>query len=279
MSGHAPPAPENLNRDNFKMKTNRILLSALALLALLSSGQVAAGQKRCDVCRKGCQQYQLVAKKIRVPCTVIETQMKSRVVHSTEEREVTYTAFRHVPTTETYEKETCYLDPEVKTKKITTKECKLVATPVSKTFAVNVPISEMRESRSGMSACSDCCAEKPCIKCVTRLHREKRNGSFERDQLVFEETTKDIYYCVEVPKKKKEFCFSETFDKLVPVKQTRKVLVCVPKIVKEPCEVEVTKMLPKIIYCCEACGKKSQGELLAKLRSHHAKKHAKKKKR
>ena len=219
-----------------------------------------------------------MAKKIRVPCTVIETQMKSRVVCTTEEREETYTAFKLTPTTDTYHKETCYLDPEVKTKKITTKECKLVPMPVTKTFAVNVPTRELRESCQGKSCCSDCCPEKPCLKCVVRLHREKRVGQTERDQLVFEETTKDIFYCVEFPKKKKEFCFSEEYDKLEPVKKTRKVQVCVPKIVKEPCEVEVVKMLPTIIYCCESCNKKPHAELLAKVRKLHANHQAKKKK-
>ena len=262
-------------RDNPNMITKRILFSTITFVVLLSVGQANAGHAHCDICRRGCQQHHLVAKTIRVPCTVVEIQMKSRVVCSAEEREETYTAFRRVPTTETYEKETCYLDPEVKTKKVTTKQCKLVPTTVNKTFAVNVPTSEMREVCGNRSCCADCCPEKPCLKCVIRLHREQRYGCFERDQLVFEETTKDIFYCVETPKKRKEFCFSETFDKLEPVQKTRKVVVCVPKIVKEPCEVEVTKMLPKVIYCCEACGQRSHGELLAKLRGHRTDHHGK----
>lgn len=200
-----------------------------------------------------------------MPTTVIETRLKSRVVKVTEEREETYTAFVPKPTIDTYHKETCYLDPQVKEKKITKKECKLLPTPIAKTFSVNVPTKERRETYSGRASCSDCCPEKPCVKCVTRLHKELRSGMIERDQLVFEETTKDIFYCVEMPRKHKEFCFSESYDKLVPVKKTRKVSVCVPKMIREPKDVEVVKMLPYVIYCCEECQDKPHAQLRQQL--------------
>ena len=263
------------------MASRIVLFTTCLLLSVISSGGLAAkhqhcsdgqcahsGRKhhQCDVCKKRCGSgCKLVAKKVMIPKTVIETQLKSRIVKVTEEREETYTAFVPKPTVDTYHKETCYLDPQVKEKKITTKECKLLPTPISKTFAVNVPQTELRETCPCKASCADCCPEKPCMKCVTRLHRELRNGMIERDQLVFAETTKDIFYCVEMPRKHKEFCFSESYDKLVPVKKTRKVNVCVPKIIREPREVEVVKMLPHVIYCCESCSEKPHAELRQKL--------------
>ncbi len=190
--------------------------------------------------------------------------MKSCVVKTMKEREETYTEFKRVPVKKTYNKVTCYLDDEVKTKEITEKKCKRVTVPVEVEYSVNIPIKESRAGVRRNSRCTECgqiCVEEPCQCQVTRLVRGKQTKCSERTQVVFETTKKQIDYCVKVPKKHEEFCFSESYDKLVPVEKTRTVQVCVPEIVKRPVEVEVTKMLPVVIYCCEKCGDKPNAQL------------------
>lgn len=246
------------------MNTLMICRLAAAALIIFCAGRLHAKHPCCDVCQARCHQRQLVKKTIRVPCQVVETRMKSCVVEKIEEREETYTEFKRVPVTKTYNKVTCYLDDEVKTKEITEKKCKRVTVPVEVEYSVNIPIKEIREGVRRTSRCTECgeiCVEEPCQCEVTRLARGRHTKCSERTQVVFETTKKQIDYCVKVPKKHEEFCFSESYYKLEPVEKTRTVQVCVPEIVKRPVEVETTKMLPAVIYCCEKCRHKPHAEL------------------
>ena len=88
---------------------------------------------------------------------------------------------------------------------------------------------------------------------VTRLATEMRTTECTRPDVVFVTEKCDIDYCVKVPKKRKELCSEETVYKLVPELKKRKVTVCVPEYVKNPVDVQVCKMLPKTIWCCQEC--------------------------
>ena len=90
---------------------------------------------------------------------------------------------------------------------------------------------------------------------VAHQQQEMRSKCIERPQLVFEETTKDIHFCVKNPTTREDFCAEEIVYELVPVKKTRTVEVCVPRIEAYPVPVTTMKKLPKQIICCEKCCK------------------------
>lgn len=238
---------------------NRFATYFAVCFLMFAVGVVSAGNCRCHHCGTHCQPGRLVKKTITVPTVVTETRLKTCIVKTMQEREETYTVFKRVPVKKTYNKETCYLDDEVRTKTITKKNCKRVKLPVTTDYAVNVPVEEFRPKTIHKELCSDCgkaCIEEPCMCKVTRMTRDVRSKQCERDDIVFETIKKEINYCVKVPKKHTEFCREETVYKLEPVEKTRKVTVCVPEIIKKPVEVKKVKMLKKTIYCCEKCHKK-----------------------
>ena len=224
---------------------------ATFLIALATTSATAGDC--CDHCGRNCQ-TRLVAKTIMVPTVVVETRMKSHVVRKMVEKEETYTVFKRVPVKQVFEKETCYLDDEIKTQTITQKKCHRVKNPVVRNYAVNVPVEEVRQvAPQSTCDCDHASVGQPCTCKVTRMKRDMATTQYEVDDVVFETITKEISYCIKVPKKHKEFCAEEITYKLEPVEKTRKVQVCVPEIVKKPVETCVTKMLPKVVYCCETC--------------------------
>ena len=211
----------------------------------------------CESCGCNCSKSKLVKRTVMCPATVVETRMKSRVVYTNEQREEKYTAFERVEEKRQITKEVCYLEDEVKTKKIEQKNCKVVQVPVVRTCKCKFPQPEIRSGVRCREVCTECgckiCVEEPYNCEVVRMIDGVKSDNYCEPQLVFEKLEKDIFYCVKTPKKKKEVVCEEVVYKLKPVTKTRTVDVCVPKIVKEPCEVLVKKMVPKTIYCCEKC--------------------------
>ena len=233
----------------------RFGLAIVSFGVLLASQGIAQGGSCCDLCGNKCK-YKMVAKTIQVPITITETRMKTCVIKNMVEKEETYTAFKRVPVKQTYEKETCYLEDEIKTQTITEQKCKRVKNQVVREEAVRYPVQEIRHGTRQREVCTECgkvCVEEPCTCCINKEERGMQTRCYEVDDVVFEKTTKEISYCVKTPKKRKEFCAEETTYKLEPVEKTRKVCVCVPEITKKPVEVQVTKYYPKTIYCCEKC--------------------------
>jgi hypothetical protein len=238
--------------------TRTHLLTGVLTLLLMNPYLASGAGPCCQHCGAHCESHRLVPKTVMVPIVVTETRIKPCVVEKTEEREETYTVFKRVPVKRKYEKEVCYLEDEVKTKKITKTECHRVTNPVFRTSVVNVPQTEMQTTMVREEVCTECgkiCVERPCTCQVTRLHKELRSSECQEQDIAFEKMTKDISYCVKTPKIRKELCAEETVYELVPVEKTRKICVCVPEILKKPVDVQVTKMVPKTIYCCEKCCK------------------------
>lgn len=87
------------------------------------------------------------------------------------------------------------------------------------------------------------------------MRDQPKSINCEKEDVVWLTKSEVCSYCVKVPKYREEVCKEITEYKLVPVVKTKKVTECVPQIVKKPIEVKVTKMVPKTIWCCEACCK------------------------
>jgi hypothetical protein len=234
---------------------NRIWLCVICVTAIFPSSLALAAH--CGQCGQQCNEQHLVKKVVLVPTVVTETRVKSRLIEATEEREEKYTVFKRVAKQQKFTKEICYLEDEVKTKTITETKCHRVTNPVERTYGVQVPVEEIHEGTATRTCCDVCgrevTVETPCSCKKTRLEKETRVQQTEVEDVVFEKVTRQIDYCVKTPKKQVETCAEETVYKLEPVEKTRKVSVCVPKFVKEPIEVQVTKMIPTAIYCCEKC--------------------------
>jgi hypothetical protein len=191
-----------------------------------------------------------------VPMCVTERRMKVRIVETMKEREETYTEFKRVPKKRTYSKECCYLEQEVKSKEIICESCRRVQNPLTLADTVKTPVPEMHEGVRRREICTECgkvCIEEPCTCQVMRTADAPRVQECFREDVVFEETKKTIDYCVMTPKFEKKECGVETVCELVPVQKTRKVQVCVPEAIKEPCDVKVTRMVAKTIVCCDEC--------------------------
>jgi hypothetical protein len=264
-AGGAAPIAFCRETDEVPMMTRSlfVLLSVVLLWSATSAATVAGGhhghQPCCQHCGTTCQAYQLVERTILVPITITETRMKSRVVSTIKDREETCTVFRRVPVTRKFEKEICYLDDEVRTKTITETECHRVDNPVVRTSVIKVPETVIRPEVVQKEICTEhgvVCVEEVCEKAITVLRDDFRTDTYCEPDVVFEKSTRQIDYCVKVPKKTTIPCAEETVYELVPVTKTRVVQVCVPEIVKEPYEVQVRKMVPKTILCCEPCTKK-----------------------
>jgi hypothetical protein len=214
---------------------------------------------KCQQCGKACQQHVLVEKTVMVPTLVTEMRVKSCVVESCEERQETYTCFVVKPVTKPITKECCYLADEIKTKKVTTTVGKVVQNPLTRLKKIQVPQVELIEKTIMEQICTECgpaCTEKTCVCEKTRLVDDFITEQDCEPQLIFEKTTKDIFYCVKTPKKYKIDCGEEVVMKLEPVEKTRTVMVMVPRIEKQAYEVEVTRMLPKKIQCCVECSRR-----------------------
>ncbi len=228
-------------------------LGALVLPVML---QAEGLFHRCEHCGKSCQPHTLVEKTIMCPVQVIETRVKPCLVEKCEEREEKYTAFKCVPDERTIKKECCYLLDEVKSKEIVDKKCQLVNVDVTRTKNILVPAYELVEKCVQKEVCTKCgpvCVEECCLQEKARMAASTCVEKDTDKQLVFLETKKDFFYCVKTPKKHTIECAKESFFKLEPVQQTRKIQVMVPKIEYVPYEVEVTKMLPKKVLCCVPC--------------------------
>jgi hypothetical protein len=200
----------------------------------------------------------LADRTIMVPTWVSETRLESKVITKTVERQETYTAFERVPVTRKFTKECCYLDTEVKTQPITDKKCHIVQNPVEITQHVKVPEMTLQTEMVCREICnpdgSISVIEEPCTREVAVLRDDVRISICQRPQVVFEETKRDLTYCVKVPKKYEIPCTEETVQELRPVEKTRTVTVCVPEVVKEPVTRTVCKMIPQTVLCCEKCG-------------------------
>lgn len=214
----------------------------------------AAGPACCSHC--GADGCQLVECTVMVPTSVTETRVRNCIVKKQVEREETYTVFRRVDEKREFTKELCYLDDEVKSQEIEQKTCHIVTNPVIQTYRVKVPVCEEHTEMVATQRCIDgqmVVVEEPCTQQVVREREEVRTRTCERPQVVYETTKCTIDYCVKVPKKHEIPCMEETESKLVPETRTRKVTACVPTIERQPYDVQVTKMLPRTVLCCQQC--------------------------
>lgn len=241
----------------YTIAVRRLFVAASVIASFMTVGLVANdGPNQCQRCGNPCQTHVLVEKTIMVPMKVIEKRLETCVVETCEEREEKYTCFNVVPETRPFKKECSYLADEVKTKKITESQERLVDIPVTKLSFVKVPQIELVEQVVQKEVCTECgkmCVEETCLCEKARMVDSHCTTQKCEPQLIFEKTTKDIFYCVKTPKKYTIDGGEETAMKLVPVEKTRTVSVMVPKIEKNVIEVEVTRMVPKKILCCEKC--------------------------
>ena len=239
--------------------TNAVAVLIALLLSPATTGEAGSGSsRRCARCQQTCPCDQLVECTIMVPTTVVVTRMESHVVHTTEEREETYTVFVRTPVERTYSRKYWYLDDEIETQEITRTQCQVVMNPVVREYNVQVPAQELRTFTVPSSDCAQSDkpgGEKTCEREVTVLRDEPRACTDQQAQLVFQTNTSWIDYCKKVPKSYEVECGKETVYELQPKTETRKVVVFVPKIEKRPVHVEVCKMLPQTILCCTACAK------------------------
>jgi len=229
----------------------------------LAQDVVKTSGDQCQSCGAACCAKTLCSRWISVPMNVTETRYQSHVVKDIVDREEKYTVFRRVPVERQYFREECYLEDEVKTKTITETQCHLVNNPVERTVKVPVPEVQYRECPCGQNGCKSCgsCQEGQPQACpVIVLGEQEIKETCEQPDLVFSKTTKEIDYCVKVPKVKKTLCTTETVYKLEPVEKTRTVSVCVPKLVKTPYEVTVCRMVPQLVMCCEHCAQRIDRE-------------------
>lgn len=205
-----------------------------------------------------CQAHgQLVVCTIMVPTWVSETRLESKIIKKSVEREETYTAFERVPVTHKFSKECCYLDNDVKTQPVVEKKCHIVQNPVEVTRHVKVPETLLQTEMVCREVCNadgtTTIIEEPCTREVTVMRDDVQVSTCSRPQVVFEETKRDLTYCVKVPKKYEIPCSEETVHELRPVEKKRTVIVCVPEVVKEPVTRTVCKLIPQTIVCCEKC--------------------------
>lgn len=252
----------------------------------------------CVRCGLRCVPGKLVAKTVMVPITVTETRLKTCIEKVNKEFEVKCTVFKREPVTQTFKNKICYLEDEVRTQVVDVKCCARVKNPTVTTFNVEVPQEEVRfgppptdPCRCGDEGCGDCpcqcatsqpaatcgCAactagagdgyldgadsivsDADCSRTVCVMKDQPQSVNCEQENVVFITRSEVQSYCVKVPKYKEEVCKEVTEYKLVPVVKTKKIVECVPEIVKRPVEVQVTKMVPRTIYCCEACSKHCQ---------------------
>ncbi|MCU0960007.1 MAG: hypothetical protein MUF48_07860 [Pirellulaceae bacterium] len=205
-----------------------------------------------------CQGHgQLVVCTITVPTWVSETRLESKIIKKSVEREETYTAFERVPVTQKFTKECCYLDCDVKTQPVVDKQCHIVQNPVEVTRHVKVPETHLQTEMVCREVCNPdgtvTVIEEPCTREVTVMRDDVQVSTCTRPQVVFEETKRDLTYCVKVPKKYEIPCTEETVHELRPVEKKRTVVVCVPEVVKEPVTRTVCKLIPQTVVCCEKC--------------------------
>jgi hypothetical protein len=193
---------------------------------------------------------------------------------------------QEIKETKQFKKEICYLDDEVKSKEIKQEKCRIVDNPVVQTYRVRVPVCEEQTEMVQTEKCIDgelVVVEEPCVRHVVREQEEVRTQECQQPQLVFEESTCTIDYCVKTPKKHEIPCMEETVYKLEPVTQKRKVTACVPEVQRTTYEVQVTKMFPKTVFCCQACAARLRhgsglggdggdgAGIVDKLKDHHGK--------
>ncbi len=249
-----------MDRKYFKVGIASLVIFGSA--GLFSAAKAIAGEllAGCHHCGKKCTSYQLVEKTVMVPTVITEKRLRTHVVCNCEEKEEKYTCFVVKPETKPIKKDCCYLADEIKTKTISNTQGKIVNNELTRLKRIQVPQTEMVEKTIQREVCTECgpvCVEETCTCPKTTLVDDWTTEQGCAPQLIFETTTKDIFYCVKTPKKHTIDCGEETVMKLQPVEKTRKVMVNVPKIEKEVYEVEVTKMIPKKILCCVECSKHS----------------------
>ena len=236
-----------------------------------ASGKCASGKQgiRCQSCGCECCPCEIRQHTVLVPMCVTETRMKVKIVKEMKEREKTYTVFKRVPEKQTYSKDCCYLETEVKTKEITKEKCRRVKNDATLEDTVRIPVIELHPGvrrREVCTACGKICVEEPCTCKVLRAEEQPRVRNCKREDVVFETCKETIDYCVKTPKSEKIECGVETVYKLVPVEKTCTEQVCVPKAVKVPCDVKVNRMVAKQICCCDQCWCNMQQEKLKEQR-------------
>jgi hypothetical protein len=225
------------------------MFARLALIVTLITGSAVLGlplrsvAQTCNQCGGHCEHCKLVPCTIMVPAIVAETRMKTCIIKEHVEREEKYTAFQKVPVIRKTYKEHCHLEDDVVTKTITQKKCHLTECPVYH--------PEMRDITT--TNCNGVCETNRCEVMVPT--QQPATKTWCEVKVAIETITKDIDYCVKVPKKEKILCGEEKTCEIVPVEQTRMVTVCVPKLIKVPEVVYVRKMIPQTIYCCPSCAK------------------------
>jgi hypothetical protein len=232
------------------------LFGGLAILPVAGHCAQNGSSATCAECGATCPACDVAECTVLVPMEVVELRMQTCVRYENQERQETYTVFERVPEKRSYNRDCWYLDDEVQRQTIEEKKCQVVMNPVVRTYKVQVPMTEMREGMVRQEICTPTgkeCVEVPCKREVTYLREEERTCTREEPDVVFLTTKREIDYCIKVPKKETKVCAEETVYQLVPVQKTRTVQACVPKLVKEPVEVTVCKMVPKTISCCTGC--------------------------
>lgn len=224
------------------------------LLLVAACGTFSQAGEKCRQCGEPCREYDLTPCTVMVKALVLETRMKTEIVHETEKREETYTVFVKKPITRQYKRQYCYLEDDVKTQTVEEKFCQVLQVPVTRTYDVKVPHREIRDLPCDGDTCSDKGAGKmtqPTEVVIERI--EQRTEECTEPRLALGTKKHDITYCVKVPKKKTEICATEHTFELVAEERTRMIEVCVCRVVKRPCEVTVCKMVPQEIECCKEC--------------------------
>jgi len=226
------------------------LVGAAGAIALPISVSAQSGAT-CQHCGGQCEHCQLVPCQIMVPALVVETHMKTCVIKEEVEREVKYTVFQKIPTTRKIYKEKCHMECDVVTKTITQKKCHLVPCEVVKSSTKTTYQPVVRDVN--IKNCDGTCETRPCQVMVPV--KEPCISTRNELHVAMETITKDIDYCVKVPKIEKVLCGVEQGCEIKPIERTKTVTVCVPKLIKMPQEVLVRKMIPKTVYCCPKCAK------------------------
>jgi hypothetical protein len=202
----------------------------------------------CAQCGRKVPSCQVVECTIMVPMTVIETRMKSHVVYVEKELTEKYTVLvRKKKEPRTYYKPYWCLEDKIEELEITEERCLVVMSPVTREQKVQVavPIGSddvLHPGDSGKTACQ---------RELAVLQEEVQSCTTLEPKLVFDTTKRKIHYCTKVPREIE--CGKETVYELVPELRERKVQAWVPELKKHPVTVEVCRMVPKTVLCCQAC--------------------------
>ena len=225
----------------------KITTATILVVVLMSSLSYGGGNRHCHDCGRGCASHQMVKKTIVKPMQVTELRVKSRVIRKHVEREEEYTAFKRVPKERKITEDCWYLDDEVRQQEVEKKSGILVNQDV------NSDRNMLRPVRVDQY-CTKCNGQ--VCKCTkTYLDEFIKREKKDEPTVLFPSVKRLVDYCRKTPKKHEIEKATETVMTLQPVTLKRKVMVCVPEIVKETVEVQVWKDINYDVWVCDECKK------------------------